>query len=86
MINMYSNTLFVELQDQYGNLKHISGTEPTLSFSSTSGTGLFFESGPTQISTKLLVDGKASIMYRDSAAGTHTLTASHASYTDGTGQ
>ena len=84
MINMYSNTLFVELQDQYGNLKHISGTEPTLSFSSTSGTGLFFESGPTQISTKLLVDGKASIMYRDSAAGTHTLTASHASYTDGT--
>ena len=84
MINMYSDVLFVELQDQYGNVKHITGTEPTVSFTSSSGTGLFFESGPTQISTKLLVDGKASIYYRDSAAGTATLTVSHASYTDAT--
>jgi hypothetical protein len=84
MINMYSDVLYVELQDQYGNLKHISGTEPTVSFSSSSGTGTFYESGPTQISTKLLVDGKASIYYRDSTAGTPTLTASATGYTDGT--
>jgi hypothetical protein len=84
MINMYSDVLYVQLQDQYGNVKVISGTEPTVNFSSSSGTGLFFESGPTQISSKLLVSGLASIYYRDSAAGTVTLTASHASYTSGT--
>ena len=93
MINMYSSCLWVQLQDQYGNLKDITGTEPTISFTSSSGTGLFFTNSDgdgtgdgtfTQISTKQLDAGKAWIYYRDSAAGTHTLTASHASYTDAT--
>jgi hypothetical protein len=93
MINMYSSCLFVQLQDQYGNLKDITGTEPTVSLSSSSGTGLFFTNDDgdgtgdgtfTQVSTKQLSAGEAWIYYRDSAAGTHTLTVSHASYTSGT--
>lgn len=94
MINMYSSCLFVQLQDQYGNLKDITGTEPTVSLSSSSGTGLFFTNSDgdgtgdgtfTQVSTKQLAAGEAWIYYRDSAAGTpHTLTVSHASYTNAT--
>ena len=84
MINMYSDVLYVQLQDQYGNVKVISGTEPTVTFSSSASTGIFYNTSYEQISTKLLVSGLASIYYRDSAAGTVTLTVSHASYTSGT--
>jgi len=83
MINMYSDILYVELQDQYGNVKVIDGTEPTVTLSSSSG-GVFYNTSDALISSILLSSGKASVHYRDSAAGTVTLTASHASYASGT--
>jgi len=86
MINMYSSILYVQSQDAYGNLKHVTtGDEPTVSFaSSNASTGIFYDAVDSQISSKLLVDGKASIYYRDTTAGEVTLTASATGYTSGT--
>jgi len=86
MINMYSSILYVQSQDAYGNLKHVTtGAEPTVSFaSSNASTGIFYDGVGSQISSKLLVDGLASIYYRDTTAGTVTITASATSYDSGT--
>ena len=85
MINMYSDVLYVEVQDQYGNLKD-PDTEPTVSFSSSSGTGIFYDADYAQTSSKATTAGAVSVYYRDSTAGTVTLTASVAAggYTAGT--
>jgi hypothetical protein len=84
MINMYSDILYLELQDQYGNVVDLTGTEPTVTLSTSSGTGVFYNTSYALISSILLDAGMASVHYRDSAAGTVTLTASHASYASGT--
>jgi hypothetical protein len=83
MINMYSDILYLELQDQYGNVND-PDTEPTVTLSSSSGTGVFYNTSYALISSVALDAGMASVHYRDSAAGTVTLTASHASYASGT--
>jgi len=92
MINMYSSCLFVEVQDAYGNLKDPT-TEPTVSFSSSQGSGIFYTNADgdgtgngafTQVSSKQTAAGKAYIYYRDTTAGTVTLTASATGYTSGT--
>jgi len=92
MINMYSSCLFVEVQDAYGNLKDPT-TESTVSFSSSQGSGIFYTNADadgtgngafTQVSSKETATGKAYIYYRDTTAGTVTITASATGYTSGT--
>jgi len=90
MINMYSSRLFVEVQDAYGNAKDPT-TEPTVSFSSSQGSGIFYTNAETdgsgawtQISSSATSSGKLTVYYRDSVAGTVTLTASATGYTSGT--
>ena len=92
MINMYSSCLFVEIQDSYGNLKDPT-TEPTISFSSSQGSGIFYTNSDadgtgngtfTQVSSKQTATGKAYLYYKDTTAGTVTLTASATGYTSGT--
>ena len=90
MINMYSSRLFVEVQDAYGNAKDPT-TEPTVSFTSSQGSGIFYTNAETngsgaftQISSSATSSGKLTVYYRDTTAGTVTLTASATSYTSGT--
>jgi hypothetical protein len=83
MINMYSNTLYIECQDTYGNKKD-PDTEPTVSLSSSAGTGIFYNTSYAQISSSATTSGGLSVFYRDSVAGTVTLTASATGYTSGT--
>ena len=90
MINMYSSQLYVEVQDAYGNVKD-PDTEPTVSFTSSQGSGIFYTNASadgsgvfTQISSSATAAGLLTVYYRDSVAGTVTLTASASSYTSGT--
>jgi hypothetical protein len=90
MINMYSSRLFVEVQDTYGNLVD-PDTEPTVSFTSSQGSGIFYTNAETdgtgaftQVSSSATTDGLLTVYYRDSVAGTVTLTASATGYTSGT--
>jgi len=90
MINMYSSRLFVEVQDAYGNAKD-PDTEPTLNFSSSQGSGIFYTNAETdgsgaftQISSIATVSGKKTVYYKDSVAGTVTLTATATGYASGT--
>ena len=66
MINMYSSRLFVEVQDAYGNAKDPT-TEPTVSFSSSQGSGIFYTNAETdgsgawtQISSSATSSGNSS--------------------------
>ena len=93
MINMYSSTIYLQLQDQYGNIK-APGSDLTASLSSTSGTGKFYSAVDSQISSAIIYDGvgdpggttagQFSFLYKDSVAGTYTITASAGSYTSAT--
>ncbi|MCK4723858.1 MAG: hypothetical protein KAT75_11155, partial [Dehalococcoidia bacterium] len=79
MINMYSYKLFLQVEDGYGNAV-TAGAYATadVTLSSTSGSGNFYTSGPTLITgTEALSGGNEEIYYKDTAAGTHTLTASY---------
>jgi len=90
MINMYSSTIYLQLQDQYGNIK-APASDQTASLSSTSSTGRFYSAVGSQISSATIYDGvgdpegstagQFSFLYKDSVAGTHTITASAGSYT-----
>jgi hypothetical protein len=90
MINMYSSALYVEVQDAYGNVNN-PDTEPTVSFVSSQGSGIFYTNAETdgtgaftQISSSATAAGLLTVYYRDSVAGTVTLTASATGYTSGT--
>jgi len=86
MINMYSDILYLQVEDEYGNYCS-AGAYATadVTLSSTSGSGNFYTSGPTLITgTEGLAAGKESIYYKDTAAGTHTLTASCSGLDDAT--
>ena len=90
MVNMYSSTIYLQLQDQYGNLK-APGNDLTASLSSTSGTGRFYSAADSQISSATIYDGTGdpggttagqfSLLYKDTTAGTHTITATTGGYT-----
>jgi len=83
MINMYSSTIYLQLQDQYGN-KKAPNSDQTVSLSSTSSTGKFYSAVNSQISSATIPSsdgGQVSFLYKDSTAGTHTITASAGSYT-----
>jgi len=90
MVNMYSSTIYLQLQDQYGNRKAPS-SDLTASLSSTSGTGKFYSAADSEIGSATIYDGTGdpvgstagqfSFLYKDSTAGTYTITASVGSYT-----
>jgi hypothetical protein len=83
MINMYSSTIYLQLQDQYGN-KKAPNSDQTVSLSSTSSTGKFYSAVNSQISSATIPSsdgGQVSFLYKDSTAGTHTITATAGSYT-----
>jgi len=91
MVNMYSSTIYLQLQDQYGNIKAPSN-DLTASLSSTSGTGKFYSAPGSEISSATIYDGTGdpggitagqfSFLYKDSVAGSHTITASVGGYTE----
>jgi len=90
MVNMYSSAIYLQLQDQYGNIK-APGSDLTASLSSTSSTGKFYSAVGSQIGSATIYDGTGdpegstagqfSFLYKDSVAGTHTITASVGGYT-----
>jgi len=90
MVNMYSSAIYLQLQDQYGNIKAPSN-DLTASLSSTSSTGRFYSAPGSEISSATIYDGTGdpggttagqfSFLYKDSVAGTHTITASTGGYT-----
>ncbi len=89
MVNMYSSTIYLQLQDQYGNIK-APGSDLTASLSSTSSTGKFYSAADSQIGSATIYDGTGdpdgitagqfSLLYKDTVAGTYTITASAGSY------
>jgi len=85
MVNMYSSTIYLQLQDQYGNKKAPSH-DLTVGLSSTSSTGKFYSAAASEISSATIPSGSSggqfSLLYKDSAAGAHTITASVPGYTD----
>jgi len=90
LINMYSSTIYLQLQDQYGNIKAPT-SDLTASLSSTSGTGNFYSAADAEIGSATIYDGtddpggttagQFSFLYKDSTAETYTITASVGSYT-----
>jgi len=90
MVNMYSSTIYLQLQDQYGNRK-APGGDQTASLNTTSDTGRFYSAADSQISSATIYDGTSdpvgitpgqfSLLYKDTTAGTHTITATTGSYT-----
>jgi hypothetical protein len=93
MVNMYSSTIYLQLQDQYGNIK-APGSDQTASLNSTSSTGKFYSAAGSQISSATIYDGTGdpsdttagqfSFLYKDTASGTHTITATAGGYTSAT--
>jgi hypothetical protein len=91
MINMYSSKLYLQVEDEYGNLCDGGDTATAqVTLRSSSGTGHFYyktadEQSYTQvIDTVTLSGGAKEIYYRDSTAGTYTLTAEYGSLDDAT--
>jgi hypothetical protein len=90
MVNMYSSAIYLQLQDQYGNIK-APGSDLTAGLSSTSSTGRFYSAADSQISSATIYDGTGdpdgttagqfSLLYKDTTAGTHTITATSGGYT-----
>ena len=85
MVNMYSSTIYLQLQDQYGNRKAPSH-DLTVGLSSTSDTGKFYSAADSEISSATIPSGSSggqfSLLYKDSVDGAHTITASVLGYTD----
>jgi len=88
IIDCYSDVLYVQVQDTYGNLVDDVSPEQTISFAtSQSSTGAFFtySSSFSQTSSEETSGGAVSIYYKDSSAGTVTITASCSTYPAGSG-
>ena len=98
MINMASSYIYVTMADQYGNAKDVTG-DVTVSLSTSSGTGTFYTcsvdtpaegTGTYGAVTSITCDEAdptdkgQQVYYKDSTAGTHTLTFSADSYTSAT--
>ncbi len=91
MVNMYSSTIYLQLQDQYGNIKAPSN-DLTAGLSTTSGTGRFYSAADSEIGSATIYDGvgdpggitagQFSFLYKDSVAGAYTITASVGGYTE----
>jgi hypothetical protein len=98
MINMASSYIYVTMADQYGNAKLVTGGV-TVNLATSSGTGTFYTcdqatpssgSGNYSAVTSLTVDAASpadvgqQVYYKDTTAGTHTLTFSCDTYTSAT--
>jgi len=91
MVNMYSSTIYLQLQDQYGNIKAPS-SDLTASLNSTSSTGKFYSEADSEIGSATIYDGTGdpvgstagqfSLLYKDSVAGTYTITSTAGGYTE----
>jgi len=89
MVNMYSSTIYLQLQDQYGNIK-APASDQTVSLNSTSDTGRFYSAADSQISSATIYDGTGDpdgttagqfpLLYKDTTAGAHTITATTGVY------
>ena len=93
MINFYSSMIYVTTVDANGNAKD-PGTI-TVTLATSSATGVFYTStshgtGAFTSKTSITVSvadpycNNQEVFYKDSTAGTHTLTFAHANYTDAT--
>jgi hypothetical protein len=98
MINMLSSYIYVTMADQYGNAKDVTG-DVTVSLSTSSGTGTFYTADeddpegttPTYSAVTSITCDQADptdqgqqVFYKDTTAGTHTLTFSASGYTSAT--
>jgi hypothetical protein len=99
MVDMYSSQIYLAVGDQYGNAK-APDSAVTVTLSSSSSTGSFYWcDGYTSMSTTVTSctsvsvdiqdpnasdDGDQIVYYKDSTAGTHTLTFSASGYTSAT--
>jgi len=91
MVNMYSSTIYLQLQDQYGNIKAPS-SDLTAGLSSTSSTGKFYSAADSEIGSATIYDGtddpvgstagQFSLLYKDSVAGIYTITSTTGGYTE----
>jgi len=88
LTNQMSTVIWVQRQDQYGN--PTTSGDITIQLASTSSNGRFYSSsgGGTPITTRPISGGSnsANFYYRDTSAGTPTLTASYAGLTSATTQ
>jgi hypothetical protein len=73
----YTDALIIRSVDQYGNLKDVGDTEPTIALSVVTGAGSFYtnQTGTLYTNTTLST-GTYTVYYRPTSAGTHTLQAS----------
>jgi len=99
MVDMYSSQIYLALADQYGNAK-APDSPVTVTLSSSSSTGQFYwcdtktsmtdtVTSCTSVSVDIqdpnaADDGDQIVYYKDSTAGTHTLTFAATSYTSAT--
>jgi hypothetical protein len=99
MVDMYSSQIYLAVGDQYGNAK-APDSAVTVTLSSSSSTGQFYWcDGYLSMSTTVTSctsvsvdiqdpnaadDGDQIVYYKDSTAGTHTLTFSASGYTSAT--
>jgi hypothetical protein len=94
MINMFSSAIYLTTADVNGNAKDPGSITVTPTSSSSTGTfyisGTIHGAGVMSEATTITVAAAdpfiaaQEVFYKDSTAGTHTLTFSHASYTDAT--
>jgi hypothetical protein len=87
IINGFTLALYLELQDQYGNrIYDGTGYSSTVNFSATAGS-LYTNVVTTASTTSSpLTNGAKTLYFRATSDGTHTITASSGTYTDGTWQ
>jgi len=76
----FTGALIIRSVDTYGNLKHITGTEPTVALSVTTGAGAFYTAQNTSnpyTNTEMAggILSSDTIYYRPTSTGTHTLQA-----------
>jgi hypothetical protein len=96
MINMISGKIYVTMADQYGNAKAVTGGV-TVNLTTSSGTGTFYTSSDPDpgsgdysaadsltVTTADPASAAQQVYYKDSTAGTHTLTFSCDGYTSAT--
>jgi hypothetical protein len=85
IINGFSGALYLEIQDEYGNrLYDGTGYDSTVTLECTSGAVYTSQNTANSTASVDLSHGAYTLYFRATSAGTHTITASSGSYTDGT--
>jgi len=85
IINGFTGALYLEMQDEYGNrLYDGTDSDATVTLACTSGAVYTAQNTANSTSSVSLSNGVYTLYFRATSAGTHTITASSGSYTDGT--